>query len=190
MKSLAIRTVFLGLLFFPAFPASAQEKPSKEEPPAVRPRPEGPQIKVQVVFVEFDGDKKIKSLPYTLLVRVGLPNDHDWSKIRMGSRVPIANNAEKTSFQYMDVGMNIDCYAVQAGDGSYRVTLNLERSWVETELSAKGDTLDVLNKPNTRQFRSESTVTFREGQTLETDSATDPVTGKVIRLEVTVNTLK
>lgn len=43
---------------------------------------------------------------------------------------------------------------------------------------------------NFRQLRSESSVTVRDGQALETNFATDPVTGKVVRLEVTVTAVK
>jgi hypothetical protein len=182
-----------------ALPASSQEKPVKDEPQTVRPRAEG-QLKVQVVFAEYDGDKKVKNLPYSFVVKFWNSDERDWTKIRMGSRVPLPAGPGTTNVQYVDVGTNIDCVAKQAPDGMYRVTLNLERSWAEGDLTLKVDksnTGTVIEKadstvhaPIIRQFRSESTVTIRDGQTLETNFATDPVTGKVIRLEVTVNSMK
>jgi hypothetical protein len=203
MFRIAMKVMFGVSLLLPVLSASSQEKPSKEEPQAAHPRAEGPQLKVQVVFAEFEGDKKVKSLPYSFLVKASTEDDRDRTKIRMGSRVPIstgASPATPASIQYVDVGTNIDCVARQTPDGTYRVTLNLERSWAEDDLASKIDKSSNSAPPEKAdgsfrppvicQFRSEGTVTIRDGQTLETDSATDPVTGKVIRLEVTVNVLK
>jgi|HubBroStandDraft_6_1064221.scaffolds.fasta_scaffold01429_9 hypothetical protein len=176
-----------------------QEKPGNEEPQVARVRRDGPQLKVQMVFAEYDGDKKVKSLPYTLLVLAGIADGHsDVTKMRLRSKVPIYLGTSGAPSQYAEVGTNIDCQAWQAGDGTYRITLNLVRFWAEadsvvekpnsTPPSEKTDT--IARTPITRQFDSESTVTIRDGQTLETNFATDPVTSKVIRLEVTVNALK
>lgn len=70
-----------------------------------------------------------------------------------------------------------------------------ERSWPETEslsdakpLPADSDArAGAFHQPIIRQFRSDSTVTLREGQAMETNFATDPVSGKVIRLGVSLN---
>jgi hypothetical protein len=202
MYRIAMKIIFAIALLWFALPASSQEKPGKEEPQAVRPRVEGPQLKVQVVFAEYEGDKKVKNLPYSFLVKTPISDERDWTKIRMGSRVPLPSGPypANVQVQYVDVGTNIDCYAKQLSDGIYRVTFNLERSWAEGDMALKVDNSNkgtviekadsTVHAPIIRQFRSESTVTIRDGQTLETNFATDPVTGKVIRLEVTVNSMK
>jgi hypothetical protein len=202
MYRIAMKIIFAIALLWFALPASSQEKPGKEEPQAVRPRVEGPQLKVQVVFAEYEGDKKVKNLPYSFLVKTPTSDERDWTKIRMGSRVPLPSGPypANVQVQYVDVGTNIDCYAKQLSDGIYRVTFNLERSWAEGDMALKVDNSNkgtviekadsTVHAPIIRQFRSESTVTIRDGQTLETNFATDPVTGKVIRLEVTVNSMK
>jgi hypothetical protein len=202
MYRIATKMIFAIALFLPAIPASSQEKPSKDESQTVRPRVEGPQLKVQVVFAEYDGDKKVKNLPYWFLVKAPNSDERDWTSIRMGSRVPLPSgpNSTNAQVQYVDVGTNIDCYAKQLSDGVYRVTFKLERSWAEGDMALKVEKSNAgvaaekadstVHAPIIRQFRSDSTVTIRDGQTLETNFATDPVTGKVIRLEVTVNALK
>jgi hypothetical protein len=198
MFRIAMKMILGVSILLPVLSARSQE-PSKEAPQLAHPRGEGPQLKVQVVFEEFDGAKKVKSLPYSFLVKASTGDDHEWTKIRMGSRVPVSGGTTPVNVQY-DAGTNIDCVARQTGDGTYRVTFNLERSWAEGDLTAKVDkptsgaplenAESSVHPPIIRQFRSESAVTIRDGQTLETSSATDPVTGKVIRLEVTVNALK
>jgi hypothetical protein len=200
MPRIARKLIFAIALLLLALPTSSQEKATKDEAQAARPRAEGPQLKVQVVFAEFDGDKKVKNLPYSFVVKASSGDERDWTKIRMGSRVPLPAGPGSPNIQYVDVGTNIDCVAKQLSDGNYRVTFNLERSWAEGDMTLKVETSNkgtaveksdsTVHAPIIRQFRSESTVMIRDGQALETNFATDPVTGKVIRLEVTVNTMK
>lgn len=188
----------LGLcLLLAVYSCTAQEAPKKDEAKQEKPQSEGPQIKAQITFTEYDGEKKVKSLPYALLLQAR--NDVPGTKIRMGSRVPVYTGGEHGSMQYIDVGTNIDCRAATAQEGRYRLSMSLERSWVE------GDVLVPVQKPAAptndpavgqfaqpiiRQFRSENNVTMRDGQTIEMNFATDPVSGKVIKLEVTINVMK
>ncbi len=174
--------------------ASAKEETARQESKSTG--PEGPPLQVKIVFSEFEGDKKVKSLPYTLLVR----EQGSWSKIRMGSRVPVLTGTSPNmpaQWQYIDVGTNIDCRAAQAPDGRYRLSLTMERSWAEGEASSsEGKSSNTegrtgeFHQPVIRQFRSDSEVIIRAGQTLETNFATDPVSGKVIKIEVTLEVLK
>jgi type II secretory pathway component GspD/PulD (secretin) len=119
----------------------------------------------------------------------------------MGSRVPVATGSGSSNmpvqWQYIDVGTNIDCRASQAPDGRYRLSLMMERSWVEGQAAiGEGQTTNSearvgeFREPIIRQFKSESEVIIRDGQTLETNFATDPVSGKVIKLEVTLDVPK
>jgi hypothetical protein len=177
--------------------ASAKEEAAKQD--AKSTLPEGPPVQVKIVFSEFEGERKVKSLPYTLLVREPR-GEASWSKIRMGSRVPVLTGTSPNmpaQWQYIDVGTNIDCRASQAPDGRYRLSLMMERSWAEGEVSssegksANAETgTGAFHQPVIRQFRSDSEVIIRAGQTLETNFATDPVSGKVIKIEVTLEVLK
>jgi hypothetical protein len=197
MKKPVIHGILLLCLLVLATPAQPQDKPTKEEPKSADVRSDGPQLRVQIVFSEYEGDKKIKSLPYTLLVRP--EGDTPWSKIRMGSRVPVYLGNERGSMQYFDVGTNIDCRANVVQDGRYRLLMILERSWVEGEVlipieNRAGPSGDLnasqFREPIIRQFRSDNNVTLRDGQTMETNLATDPVSGKVVKLEVSISVVK
>jgi hypothetical protein len=197
MKRIIISGVFGLCLLASCFSSGAQDLPKKDESKAENARSEGPQLKVQITFAEYDGEKKVKSLPYTLLLqaRVDVPG----TKIRMGSRVPVYTGGEHGSMQYIDVGTNIDCRASTTQDGRYHLSLSLERSWVEGDVfvpvqKAAAPTTDPavgqFAQPIIRQFRSENNVTLRDGQTIETDFATDPASGKVIKVEITINVMK
>lgn len=190
MKCIGIYGLIAACLLLHAISTKAQDKSPKEESKAAPTRVEGPQLKIQVVFSEYEGEKKIKSLPYALTVLVG--GEPNWSKIRMGDRVPVA--VAKDQFQYLDVGTNVDCRAYAASEGRFRLVMALERSWVQSDVpmaSGKDASVEVqFHQPTIRSFRSDTNVILREGQTVETDFATDPVSGRVIKLEVTMNTLK
>src|SRR6266446_10242137 len=87
---------------------SAQDKPKADDSQRaeVRTTP----VKVQIVFTEFEGDKKVKSLPYTLYINaLDAPElKPGWVKLRVGSRVPIYTGGTKENMTYLDVGTNID----------------------------------------------------------------------------------
>lgn len=197
MKRILIPMVIGFCLLVACTSSQAQEIPKKDEAKSESARSDGPQIKVQITFTEYDGDKKIKSLPYALLLQAR--TDVPGTKIRMGSRVPVYTGGEHGAMQYIDVGTNIDCRAAATQDGRYRLSMSLERSWVEGDVSvpvqkpaaATNDpAVGQFAQPIIRQFRSENSVTMRDGQTIETNFATDPVSGKVIKLEVSINVAK
>lgn len=206
MKRIAIYCVFFTALLIPGY-SRAQEKTQKEESKSIASRPEVAQLKVQIVFSEYEGERKIKSLPYSLLVVASsdpnIVNPSTSSKIRIGDRVPVATGTENgtVQFQYIDVGTSIDCRAVAVSDGRFRLTMNLDRSWVQSstdlaDVSAASSSKDAtalerhFHQPTIRQFRTDSNVVLREGQTIETNFATDPLSGKVIKLDITMTIVK
>ncbi len=194
MRRIAICGFIAVCLLLPVFPVVAQDKSTNEETKIAAQRQDGPQLKVQIVFSEYEGDKKVKSLPYTLMVLVG--GDTNWSKMRIGDRVPVASGKEGggVQFQYLDVGTNIDCRAFSASGGRFRFYMNLERSWVQSDVpaaAAKDNSVEVqFHLPTIRSFRADTNVLLREGQAVEIDFATDPVSGKVVKLEVSMNVVK
>ena len=201
MKANAISVTSL-LLFGMLSPISlAQEKTKSEE----KPKSEVPTtpVKAQIVFTEYDGDKKVKSLPYTLYINAADAPElrPGWVRLRMGSRVPIYRGGNTENMTYLDVGTNIDARAAHTPEGHFLVYLKLERSWVE------GDVLVPMQKPPeqnvpadphagsfrepiVRQFTSELDLRLREGQTMESTMATDPLSGRVFKVEVSLSAVK
>ena len=181
---------------------SAQDKPKADDSQRaeVRTTP----VKVQIVFTEFEGDKKVKSLPYTLYINA--PDAPEWKsagsgfvKLRVGSRVPIYTGGNTGSMTYLDVGTNIDARSAYAGDGRLLIYLNIERSWVEGGVSvpvAKSDgsaaetSSSHFQEPIIRNFRSELDLKLREGQSVESTMATDPIGGKVFKVDVSFTMVK
>src|SRR3954453_6641150 len=118
-----VLAVLLSALMGSSLSFAAQEKVKTDEKPEVK-RDLTP-LRVQVVISEYDGEKKMSSLPYTLLINAENPRGQKAS-IRMGLRVPVAASANQ--FQYMDVGSNLDGWAGRTDDGRFVLHLSLERS--------------------------------------------------------------
>jgi hypothetical protein len=179
---------------------SAQDKPKAEDHPKaeVRTTP----VKVQIAFSEFEGDKKVKSLPYT--VYINAPDAPEWRsgsfvKLRVGSRVPVYTGGTTGSMTYLDVGTNIDARAAYSGDGRLLLQMNMERSWVEGDVSvpvAKSDgsasetSSGHFREPIIRNLRSELDLKLREGQSVESTIATDPISGKVLKIDISFTIVK
>jgi hypothetical protein len=173
---------------------SATEDKAKAEPRAEKFTP----LKVQVVWTEFDGDKKVKNLPYVFSVNAGSKDNYQFSKLRVGSKVPV-HTGKDAALQYIDVGTNIDCRALQVDGGSFRLELVVERSWVESEVlvpmpktsgDGSSDSGGQFKEPIIRQFRTEMGVALRDGQSTESTVATDPISGRVSKIEITLSVLK
>ena len=108
--------------------AVAQEKPTAKE---IVP------LKVQVVISRYQGDKKVSSLPYTVSVNAndildGRPRN---SSLRMGAQVPVATISVSVvdgkavtpeSYQYKDIGTNIDCNATTTDNVYFRLAITID----------------------------------------------------------------
>lgn len=169
----------------------AQEKPASDTkaPTAT--------LKLQVTIAEQEGEKKVANLPYTFFLRSGESGPASpWTKVRMGSRVPV--HAGKEAMQYLDVGTNIDARALATADGHFDLSLNLERSWVEGEIPVSTEKVGSLGESNPtqnkepiiRQFKTELTLAMRDAQTIQTTQAADPLSGRVLTITVTMNVVK
>jgi len=191
-----ILAVMLGLLVvaLPRLGAQEKEKPSDAAKPAEPEKVITP-LRVQVIFTEFDGEKKISSLPYTFLVNAderSVP-----AAVRMGLKVPIeiSSNAGVKQLQYQDVGTNIDGRAEKTGDGRFLLRLDVERSSVyvpgtEGKSAALGGSEISSAQPIVQVFRTQANLLIRDGQTIQSTVATDPVTGHVTKVDVTLSVLK
>jgi hypothetical protein len=172
---------------------SAQEKPKSEDAAMEARQTETTPLKISVTVTEFEGDKKVKSLPYTMVVVAdGRPPK---SVVKIGSRVPVYAGKEY-GMQYVDVGTSIDCQASRTKDNKFDISLIIEQSWVEGTVSVAVDPATALQssgqfpEPIVRQFKSELSLTLRDGQTQETSLAADPLSGKVFKVEVSLNIVK
>ena len=195
-----------ALLLFVAPAAKAQDKPATETPAAEVIVPS----KLQIVLTEYDGTKKISSMPYSIPL-ILTDRSPQWSSLRMGVRVPVNSIISKTgeaSFQYIDVGTNIDVGNIEyrmkhafASDGRIGVEIKIDRSSLYVPSRDKDGHIDggkdwsageppPGNEPMIRQFRGDVTLLLRDGQESEATVATDPLTGRVLKVEATLTVLK
>jgi type II secretory pathway component GspD/PulD (secretin) len=148
-------------------------------------------LKVQVVISRYEGEKKISSMPYMLSVNAGRN-----ASLRMGTRVPILSTSYTpiatggagvnplTSYQYQDVGTNIDCTTGLLDDGRFRLDLSIEDSSVEEPSRPTGD------RPALRSFRVTNSLVVKDGQTAQFTTAVDKITGVVTKVDVMLSVVK
>ena len=163
VRTLTLATIALTL--GGVFSASGQEKPKADERAA-----SFSPLKVQIVVTEFEGDKKVKSLPYTMFFAAGSHRDSEVAKLRVGSRVPVYTGKDG-GFQYVDIGTNLDCRAERLDDGRYALQLSLERSWVQDNVRLPGNDRGTttgetaaFNEPVIGGYRTDAYLLARDGQ--------------------------
>lgn len=174
-------------------PAEAEKKPAEAEKKSEYWK-DSAVLRLQVVFTEKDGEKKISSLPYTLVLHSNAPGRA--AALRMGLKVPVSTGPSQT--QYMDVGTNLDGHAEKTEDGRFQLNFSVERSSLyyppsdQKAASANGGESggERPSRPIIQNFRAEINVLIRDGQTIESMVATDPVTGHVLKVDVTLNVIK
>jgi len=192
MRRIRTLTVLLGVAMLLAPFARAQEKQFNAESVG-----KGILVKVQVVLTEFDGDKKITSLPYSFVSDASGRN----VSLRMGLKVPITTDAKtgQVSFTYMDVGTSIDWSSLVLEAGGFSVGLTVNRSSVYSAVltDSKGGSTAVMdssqvsgNQPVIRNFSSNLRAVMKDGQTIESTVATDPLSGHILKVAITLSVMK
>ena len=156
-------------------------------------------LKVTIVLSRYQGDKKISSMPYVLGVTAGASASGQKTTLRMGVEVPITQTvfngpadgkSPMSSYTYRSVGTNIDCSAwfEEAAPELYQLVVTVSDSSVNLDTPKRtGVAVDV---PSFRSFNSSFMALLRDGQTMQYTSATDPVSGEVMKIDVTVAVMK
>ena len=172
---------------------AAQDAPT----PQAVPRTTGlVSLRVSLVMSRYQGEKRITSAPFTLWVTA---NHNDRTSLRMGNQIPVpttmigAGGERSTTYQYRDVGTNIDCTASTVQDGAFRLALTLTDSSVyypDRADPTAASTTPTTASPAFRNFNSTFNILLRDGQTAQYTSVTDQVSGQVIKLDVTINVQK
>ena len=184
--------IALGLILLLASAGRAQEKASPEKGKLTP-------LKVQVVFSEYDGERKVASLPYTLSVNAteGMWESHAFfAKLRVGVRVPITTTVQggNTAVQYIDVGTNIDAGAGTLPDGRFLLDLGVRRSFIYSPEGEKklGEISSQVasGNPIIRNFDAEFRLLLKDGETVQSTLAADPVSGRILKVEVTLTVVR
>lgn len=161
---------------------SAQRGPAAAvDAPATR-------LRVQIVISRFEGDKRIGSLPYTLVVAPGVLR----TSIRLGVETPVpatpsADGKETGSLNYRNLGTNIDCTNVrELSGGRYQFDVNVQNTAAIPDDTAAA----TPPRPVFRRFETTFTAVLRDGQSMQTIASTDPITGESVRIDVTLNVIR
>jgi len=190
-----------------SFPVAAQVKP--QAPPVqvmeFQPAPRSPAVatalKITVVLSRYQGEKRVSSMPYVMGVTAGATAPGPKTTLRMGTDVPVVTtvfggdgkSTPQSSYSYRNVGTNIDCTAwgEETTAGLFAVSLTITDSSIGLDASKKPNAQGVVpDIPSFRNFNSSFTALLRDGQTMQYTSATDPVTGEIMKIDVTVNLMK
>jgi type II secretory pathway component GspD/PulD (secretin) len=177
------------LVFGTAAAVNAQE--SKPTPP----KPAQIQLRLQLVLSRYQGDKKISSVPYQMWVTT----NEDPARLRMGVQVPVPTTTVGTtpgttptsSYSLKDVGTQIDCRATTGVEaGVYKIGLTVNDSGFYNTSAQHAAPESSAPAPTYRNFTSTFTILLRDGQTAQYTTATDPVSGEVLKIDATLNVLK
>jgi hypothetical protein len=156
-------------------------------------RPQGGMapLRVQLVVHKHLGEKKVSSLAYSF------PCSDRKTTVKLGVEVPVpVRKAEAIlEFQYRNVGANIECDARPVADGRFNVRISFEQSslYPPGERAAAGaETLEsrAANPPLFRTTMGQLTVMLRDGQTTQAITGTDPVSGEITAVDVTLTVPK
>ena len=184
---------------------SGQELPLPPQPPATIAR-RTPSVwtplKVTVLLSRYQGEKRVSSMPYVIGVAASGTAPGPKTTLRMGTDVPVVmtvfgggdgKSTPQSSYTYRNVGTNIDCTAWgdEATAGLFHLSLTITDSSIGLDASKKPAAQGVMpDVPSFRNFNSSFTALLRDGQTTQYTSATDPVTGELMKIDVTLNVMK
>jgi hypothetical protein len=192
MKTTKALTWAAVILFLGAL-APAQDQPKST---TAEKQPELVPLKLEVVFSEYEESKKISSLPYTISVNA---NERRDTSLRMGLRVPIATGSfasggkdtMNTQYQYQDVGTDIDCTAATIEGGRFSVNVRVNRSSLYNPgANEKAGNVPLSAQPIFSRFSSDLKLLMRDGETIQSTMATDPVSGRILKVDVTLHVVK
>jgi hypothetical protein len=182
-----------GMTAFARGNASAlpQEAQAQQGQPAPRPPKPIIPLKVTIVISRVQGEKKTASLPFTLSVNT---NDQR-TQLRMGADVPLPMTgvgptaSTPVSYSYKSIGTNIDCGADTLEDGRYRLLLTITDSQVFSDATNNAATT-VRGVPSYQSFTTTTPVILRDGQSAQFTTATDKLSGELVKVDVTLNVIK
>jgi hypothetical protein len=148
-------------------------------------------LELEVVISRYTSDnKKISSLPYSVAVNAG--ERAEGTKLRMGANVPVpagfgTASGQITSYNYQNVGTNIDCNARMVGEGRFVINISVEERSVVQPTSGANPNVPA---PVIRNFEAQNSLVLRDGQTRQFTAASDRVTGEVVKVDVTLKVVK
>ena len=182
-------------------PAPAQGRGAAPPPPGEKPIVP---IKVDIVLMRFQSEKKISSLPFSVWVNAnelrypGQPaGGFRVTSLRMGVDVPAgqvattsAQGVTTTQPNYRAVGTKIDVSAEEMPGGVFSLYVSIEDSAIFAADPSGKVSLNASDPAAFRTFNTNNRITVKPGPPVQFTTAADMITGEVVRIEVAVTVLK
>ena len=183
------RLFLIPLVVLVAAGATAQDagQPGKDpQPDALE---TAASLKVEVVFSRYQGDTKIGRLPFTLL----LNSDNRWAHLKMGLMVPLSVRTDQgkgpPTVMFKDVVTRVSCRARPLSGERFALECRFDQDGVYSPDGQDIPPDKAAAAPAIRRFNSETTLVLRDDETVQ-HSATDPLTGEVLEVDVMLHVLK
>jgi Flp pilus assembly secretin CpaC len=170
----------VAVLLITGVGARAQE--GAEEIPQEEAKAPGSRLSVRFEETRLSGDSTTSSRACTL----SLHADAGGARLFEGTEEVITvHEREATTRLFKNAGITAEVKAASLPDGRYRLDARFEES---SALGAGAVTSGAGGEnPILKVVKGESAVTLREGETVPFVSAVDPITGEVVRVDVTVH---
>ncbi len=167
----AVAAILIALLIACCLGLPAQEQQNPAPNPAPRPEPKLTNwYKVELTLNELEDGKKTNTRTYTMEAE----ENGSSAVMKLGDRVPVATGVtaggNPTSFQYIEVGLNITCW-VRERQGRLGLTISVEQSSIAPPTPSA---LVAQNQPMIRQLRTENTAFVTLGKSTLIASVDDP----------------
>lgn len=180
----------LPLALVLAVGAAAQEAGAPDEAAKTAALERSVPLKLDVVFTRYQGEKKIGRLPFTLL----LNSDGSEAELKMGLMVPLKYEDENMygNVVFKDVVTAVRCTARPLSGGRFALSCEFDQDLVYSPNGQDAEEAKAnaaLTPPVVRRFGSRTTLVLRNGQTVQ-HSATDPLSGEVLEVDVTLHVVK
>jgi hypothetical protein len=135
--------------------------------------------RLDFVLSEFIDGKKINTRNYTVTAR-----EDEMNKLRAGARYPVATGTveKSTQFQYLDVGVSIDCRVVERGE-YLELNAVIDSSDIEGG-DAHGVPSPIIG-PVIGQMKSDIRSLIRPGTPTMVSSMEDPTSKRRFQFDVT-----
>jgi len=156
--------------------------------------------KVDVVISRYQGEKKVSSQPYVLMPTAD-PRGGGYTSLRVGVDVPVGvtttnrpaeggrEGSTTTRPSYQNVGTNVDCQVTNLGEGRFNVRVSVTDSSIFNPESPNSMG-KITDNAAFRTFQASNALIMRDGQTMLLTTATDKVTGELLKIEVTFSVVK
>jgi hypothetical protein len=212
IRSVFVRAVVCALLLMPSSGAAAiaavvggtsdQSSGKADALPTIP-------VRVDVVLTRFQGEKKVSSLPFSLLanatdriegsqpvsirmgidVPVGTTTQTDNRTMPEGTRGTHSVESASTKVQYRNVGTDIDCVAMRVDEGRFSIRVSISDSSIYSP-DADGKLPKTADPAAFRTFSTSNTVVMRDGQAVLFGTGTDKISGETLKVEVTLHVAK